>query len=470
MANHTTKRTSARRTTKASEVSERPSTRESKPRTKGLKLDKWQEEVLGTQGNLLLCTGRQVGKTTIFSQKASQYMMDNPGSRIIVVSLTEDQAELIISMMLNFIESSDKLCIARKAKRPTKRRIILKNGSQVLSRPVGTTGDAVRGFTGDILIIDEASRMPESVFTAAKPTLLTTGGKIWMCSTPFGKQGYFYESWLNKHDRFKVFHISSEQVIKERPISSSWTETQSKQAQEMLDEEKLDMGELAYRQEYLGEFMDDLRRFFSDIWIKAVCTLKREDDIVYPDDKYYMGLDIARMGDDSGTFEIIKKKGDRLMQVENIVTKKQLTTATYQRILDLNVQWDLKQIGIDAGSGSLGVGIMDFLLKEPSVAKKVIALNNRKIVMDKYGKHSRGLLKEDMHEKMKVLGEMGKLHLLKDEDLILSLKSVQIEHVMKEGQPTKVKIFGRDTHIVEGLTRAIELANSKNINTTISWF
>ena len=33
--------------------------------------------------------------------------------------------------------------------------------------------------------------MPESVFTASKPTLLTTGGKIWMCSTPFGKTGYF---------------------------------------------------------------------------------------------------------------------------------------------------------------------------------------------------------------------------------------------------------------------------------------
>ena len=174
-----------------------------------MQLDQWQDEILDYSGNILLNTGRQVGKTTIFAQKAGDYMMKNPGSRIIVVSLTEDQAQLMIIMTLDYLEKNDKKWIAKGKYKPTKNKIRLTNKSQILARPVGNTGDAVRGFTGDVLIVDEASRMPELMWTAAKPTLATTGGQIWMCSTPFGKQGYFYECWLNKNDRFKIWHVNT---------------------------------------------------------------------------------------------------------------------------------------------------------------------------------------------------------------------------------------------------------------------
>ena len=70
---------------------------------------------------------------------------------------------------------------------------------------------------------------------------------------------------------------------------------------------------------------------------------------------------------------------------------------------------------------------------------------------------------------MRMLMERGYLKLLKDEDLIASLKSVQVEFVMKEGQQTKVKIYGRDTHIAEGLIRACWLANQKSLNMSISY-
>lgn len=434
-----------------------------------LHLDKWQQKVLDARGHFLLCTGRQVGKTTIFAIKAAKYMLENKNARIIVVSLTEDQAQLIIIMILTYLEKQHKHMLKRPySKNQTKNKIVLNNGSQVLSRPVGNTGDAVRGFTGDILIIDEASRMSESVFTASKPTLLTTGGKIWMCSTPFGKQGYFYESWLNKHKRFEVFHISSEEVIHSREISESWTQQQREESIKMFDEEKKDMGTLQYSQEYLGLFMEDLRRFFSDEWIENVCKAKRRNiNINIP---YFLGVDIARMGDDKGTFEIIAKYSkDSLHQVENIVTEKKLTTQTFDSILQLNSRWNFKQIGIDAGSGSLGVGIMDFLLREPRVSKKIIAVNNRKVILDKYGEKTRRILKEDLYENLRALGERGFLKLLDDEDLIISLTSIQIEHVMKKGMPTKIKIFGRDDHIAEGLTRAAWLANQKSINTSIDW-
>ena len=65
-----------------------------------IKLDSWQKEVLDYQGNILLCTGRQVGKTFIMARKCAKYMLEHRGSKIIIVSLTEDQAKLIIVMVL----------------------------------------------------------------------------------------------------------------------------------------------------------------------------------------------------------------------------------------------------------------------------------------------------------------------------------------------------------------------------------
>ena len=432
-------------------------------------LDPWQKEALEYDGHLVLCTGRQSGKTFIMARKAGKYMIEHKGSRIIVVSLTEDQAELIIVMILDYLQKHHKEMLAKGSKKPTKRRIWLKNKSMVLARPVGNTGDAVRGFTGDVLIIDEASRMPEMTFTAAKPTLMTTGGQIWMCSTPFGKQGYFYESYLNKNNRFKVIHTNSEEVAKSRPITETWTKERHEGALRHLEEEKKDMSELQYAQEYLGEFIDDLRQFYSDEIIDKACTLKPAQ-IIDRRHPHFLGCDIARMGGDYGTWEIIKKiDNEHFEHVYHEQKNKIPTTYTFNRIVQLTKEWKFKEIGIDAGSGSLGVGVLDFLLKEPIVRKKVVALNNRSIALDKDGKRTRMLLKEDMHSIMLSLMEMGRLKLLDNEEVRLSLKSTQYEYVRKEGMPTKIRIFGRNMHIVEGLCRAVYLANQKHLNISINY-
>lgn len=442
--------------------------KEPKATKANLELDSWQHDILAAKGNVLLCTGRQVGKTTIFAIKAAERMVEKRGSRIIVASLTEDQAQLIIIMILTHLERNYKKMIARKKKAPTKSSITLTNGSKVIARPVGNTGDAIRGFTGDVLIPDEASRMPETMWLAAKPTLLTTAGEIWMCSTPFGKQGYFYDCFQNKHDRFKVFHVSSEQVIKDRAISDTWSEQQRIAALRFLEEEKNDMSDLQYAQEYLGQFIDDLRQLFSDQIIAQACTLGKSGVSIRH--QHFLGCDIARMGEDEGTYEIVSRiDKDNFRHIDSIITKKQLTTATFDKIVQLNRAYNFKQIGIDAGSGSLGVGILDFLLREPTVKRKIIALNNLKRQMDYSGEKSRKLLKEDMYFNLLALMEKNRIKLLKDGNVMLSLKSVQYEYVKKEGMPTKLRIFGNYAHIVEGLVRAVFLANQKHLNPKITY-
>ena len=442
---------------------------EHKTNKANIKLDDWQVEALEEKGNLLLCTGRQVGKTTIMSIKAVEEMIARPGTRIIVCSLTEDQAQLIIIMVLDYLQRKYKSWIAKGKHAPTKSSVTLNNKSKIIARPVGNTGDAVRGFTGDILILDEASRFNEFIFTAAKPTLLTTGGKIWICSTPFGKQGYFYDCYLNKSGRFKVIHTNSWDVVNNREISDSWTPQQKKLAIEYLEAEKKDMSELQFAQEYLGMFVDDLRQLFSDAIIDKSCILKRPT-LIPRGSEFYMGVDIARLGEDETTFEIIQKiNKDYFRQIENLVYKKRLTTDTYDTIVALEKQYNFKQIGIDAGAGALGVGILDFLLRNDYVKRKMIALNNLSRNLDSRGERKRTLLKEDMYLNMLAMMEKEQLKLLDDEDLRLSLKSIQYEYVATAGKKTQVRIFSNYGHIAEGLVRASWLANQKSLNLVIDY-
>jgi len=65
----------------------------------------------------------------------------------------------------------------------------LANGSRILSLP-GTEA-TVRGFSADLLIIDEAARVHDSLYEAVRPMLAVTGGRLVALSAPWGRRGWF---------------------------------------------------------------------------------------------------------------------------------------------------------------------------------------------------------------------------------------------------------------------------------------
>jgi hypothetical protein len=437
-----------------------------------VQLDNWQKEALEYDGDLLMCTGRRVGKTYVLARKAVDFIVKKK-KPVILVSLTEDQAMIILSMALNYARERYPGLIGKGKYRPKLKELTLminRKPIMIKVRPVGSTGDAVRGFEGGALGVDEASRMPPLFWIAAKPIILTTGGQIWMCSTPHGKQGYFWErfndSYNNKDPeaRFKVIYKTTEQVVEERPISSSWTEEHKRGAIKVLDEDRKEMSSLEYGQEYLGLFLDELRQYFSDELIERACTQKRRPNILRNRD-YFLGVDIARMGKDDSTFEVIDMiNKQNLVHVENQITRKTLTTQTEKRILQLNSQYDeIKKIYLDAGAGTLGVSIFDHLLDKEETKRKVVAINNRGRVLDRDGKKKQRLMKEDLYDNLRALMEMGYVSLLDDDSVKLSLRSVQYEYL----DGGKMRIFGNDTHIAEGLIRAVWCVKEKGLKVWI---
>ena len=61
--------------------------------------------------------------------------------------------------------------------------------------------------------------------------------------------------------------------------------------------------------------------------------------------------------------------------------------------------------------------------------------------------------------------EKGFIKLLDDGSVIESLRSIQYEYIFKDKQPTKIRIFGDYSHVVEGLIRcAYAATKDKNLN------
>ena len=434
-----------------------------------IQLDPWQRDFLKAKGDKILCTGRQVGKTEVCGIDAGEFAVNNPNTKpIVMIAPTERQAYGLFIKTLNYLlENYRKQVVTKGAKRPTKTRIVLTNGVELYCLPVGKDGLGVRFLTIGRLYKDECSRIPELVHEAVDPALLTTGGDEILLSTPFGAIGTFYDVWRNKdglYDSFTRFSVTSEVAMAERKICVSWTKKQREKALFKLEQAKSRWTKRRYAQEYLGEFVEDLHRWFSDELIDQTHVLKRREKII-KGRVYFMGCDIARMGEDEGTIEIIDKiDRDNLQQVENIVTRKQFTTQTEDNIIAQDSLYDCAKIYIDAGAGSLGVSVFDHLLRDERTRRKVVAINNAKRPLDREGKRQTSLLKEDLYDNLRALMEQMKIKLLDDEDQIESLRSVQYEYVQKKGEPTKLRIFGNYSHIAEGLIRAAWCVKDKSLN------
>src|SRR3990167_6239700 len=242
-----------------------------------LKLDPWQQEFLLTEGDKLLCKGRQVGASTICGMDAGEWAVKNDNMNVLMIAPTERQAYALFEKTLDYLLTRYKYSIEHGKNRPTQTRIILKNKTKIYCLPVGIAGVGIRFLTIGRLYADEASRIPKEVWTAITPMLMTTGGHSVYLSTPAGSQGYFADVVTNKNNAFNSFtrfFKSSLEVVEQREICETWTELQKQRALDYLESEKKRMSKLEYAQEYEGKILDELKQFFSTELINKTCCME----------------------------------------------------------------------------------------------------------------------------------------------------------------------------------------------------
>ena len=131
-----------------------------------MKLDPWQQDVMEHDGNIVIRSGRQVGKSTVISENSVQFAKANPGVIILVIAASQKQSGFIFDKMRGILDAEDEAVYSRvmKGKKaspkilkelfaehsiydemPTKTRIVLKNQSKIYSLPAGRTGVYIRG-------------------------------------------------------------------------------------------------------------------------------------------------------------------------------------------------------------------------------------------------------------------------------------------------------------------------------------
>ncbi len=84
---------------------------------------------------------------------------------------------------------------APRAVKENETELELENGSRIIAVP-GSEKTVRSKSAVTLLIIDEASRIDDSLIAAVTPMLATTDGDLIALTTPFGKRGWFYEQWI----------------------------------------------------------------------------------------------------------------------------------------------------------------------------------------------------------------------------------------------------------------------------------
>jgi len=414
-----------------------------------MKLDKWQEDVLKIKGNLALCAGRQVGKSTIISQKAGESAVKHKNRSVLIIASVERQALLLFEKVLSYIYLNHKYMIKKGKEKPTKHELRLTNGSIIRCLPTGMSGYGIRGYTVDELYADEAAFIPEDVWAAVTPMLATTGGIINLLSTPMGATNYFYRCFND--DNFTHIHVSTEEIAKGRE------EPQRSNMLQFLKSEKLSMGKLQYKQEYLGQFVGGIMRLFPDDLIKKCCTLhpKLQKQGVYNN---FLGVDLARLGgDETVLVSVERKKKENIKMYDMQIPEGQRLTDTARLILFMHSGMNYQKIFID--DGGLGAGVFDILFEHPKTKRVVVGINNAKKIFTR-DKKEKKVMKDELYQNLVRLMEQGKAKLFDMPEVIQSLRSIQYEY----SDSGRLLIWGNYSHIAEALIRAAWCVKDKRLN------
>lgn len=417
---------------------------------KGWKWDPWQKQVLEHNGNITIRAGRQVGKSEVISEKALSFAKENPGTTTLIIAASQRQSGLLFEKVRGRADAEGQ----EYGEKPTLTRLVLDNGSRIYSLPAGRTAYSIRGYTIDLLIADEAAYIPETVWLAVTPMLAvskTTKGFGWIItiSTPFGKGGYFFNTFTDPD--FLAIHVSSEDCKRIDP--------------RFLRKEKLRMTKAQYRQEYQGEFCDEWNQFFpTDLLKRQMTLIEWSLDEKVDGSRFYLGVDIARYGGDENAFVVCEMMAKKLKIVKCFTTERVSTVDTIGRIIDLDREFGFKKIFVD--DAGVGGGVTDILVDR--LGRRVLGLNNASKRIQVQGEEKKkGILKEDLYSNTLMLLETGLLELISDLGLLRSMKSITYEYGESRNN-VNVKIFGDYSHLTEALVRACWCTKERGLDLFIA--
>lgn len=215
-------------------------------RSLGLEPDPWQVEVLeANHERLLLNCCRQAGKSTVVALLGLVEALFVPGTKILLVSRSHRQSTELFRIVTDFHRRLGLPLLQRR----TAEELQLTNFSRIVSLPCRE--ETIRGYSRiNLLIIDEAARVPDDLYRAVRPMLAISQGRMICLSTPYGKRGFFYHAWASGGDDWARLQIPADRLARIKT--------------DFLAQERRGLGESWFRQEY-------------------ECSFEAVEGLVYPD-------------------------------------------------------------------------------------------------------------------------------------------------------------------------------------------
>jgi hypothetical protein len=240
--------------------------------------DPWQARVLTSAApRILILCSRQSGKSLTAGALALLTAILEPGSLTLIVARALRQAaELIRKVKLLYA------LLNRRATRPppwTPKPVLqleaeerrgltpaealvqdsvlsmeLANESRIIALPAAA--DTIVGYSAvNLILIDEAARVPDPLYAALRPMLAVSGGRLVALSSARAKAGWFWNSWTNEGDQWQLrVRVTAHECPRISPV--------------FLREEEAALGPRLFAQEYLCEFTDAVDALFTEAQIR----------------------------------------------------------------------------------------------------------------------------------------------------------------------------------------------------------
>lgn len=206
--------------------------------------DAWQVKALRSDHpRQLWNASRQAGKSQTAAVLAVHQATTVPNSTTLLVSPGQRQSsELAQKVRVLWRE------LALPKQGDNAMTLTGENGARVVSLP-GSEG-TIRGYTADLLILDEAARIEDDLYAAVRPMLAVTDGRLVAMSTPFGARGWWYEEWENGGATWERYRVRATDVPR---ISAAF-----------LAQERASLGRWMFDQEYGTEFVSAQDQIFTN--------------------------------------------------------------------------------------------------------------------------------------------------------------------------------------------------------------
>jgi hypothetical protein len=218
----------------------------------GFDLDDWQREILESDHKrLLICASRQCGKSTVVSLLAVREAQAGPGDILCCAPSQRQSSELFrkIRSTLVHLKTEFSMDSATKVELPNAARIICLPGSEA----------TVRGYSAPrMILVDEASRVPDDFYAAIRPMLAAGDGRLVVLSTPWGRRGWFFNAAEFGGETWQRYRVPASECPR---ISADF-----------LEEELRELGPLRFASEYECQFVDAAESLFPTGLIEAALS------------------------------------------------------------------------------------------------------------------------------------------------------------------------------------------------------